>query len=82
MKALIIIILASAFLFGCSGYKNEMFPFSVIQKNGSGLSSEYIFLSCDSATMISKQEAIAWVKGTKIKVFADQITISTNTYIK
>ena len=61
---------------------NKKYPYSVKQKNGTGWSSEYTFLGCDSATMVTQKEAIAYIGGTKIRVFADQITISTNTYLK
>lgn len=81
MKAILSILLLAA-LMSCNSSEQKKYPLSVVQKNGKGITADYIFLYCDSASMISKTEAVAYRDGIKIRVFADQVSIHNNTYVK
>ena len=52
--------------------------FYVSTQNGHGCNSYYSDFTCDSINMLSDTSAIAYIDGTRVKIFADRITISIN----
>lgn len=78
---IVIVILAISFIaVSCNFNKvpEKKFPYYVVITNGSGYDFNQSVVYCDSVSMISKTEAISWVNGSKMKIFADGIFIFSN----
>jgi hypothetical protein len=73
MKYLFIIL--TFCLFSCNENTNHVKETKIYLYNGSGWGKSITTLSCDSAKMLSKSEAIYWINGHESKVYADFVTI-------
>lgn len=69
------LIIVTFFLFSCNVNTESLRETKVYLHNGSGWSQSITTLTCDSAKMLSKSEAIYWVNGFESKVYADFVTI-------
>ena len=77
-----IIIFITILLFGCSNTNNcapkKQYKIRVSLSSGTGWDSGFSEINCDSAQMISKEEAFVWIDGHKSRIIADKILIQTN----
>ncbi len=81
MKRIYYLIIATV-LFSCNQNKEikyKHYPFTIIQRNGSGFSRSYAYLECDSFQFESRTIINAWIDGTKMKIIADDLRVRTNS---
>jgi hypothetical protein len=74
MKYLFIIL--TICLFSCNEPSYHVKETTIYLHNGSGWSATTSSFRCDSVKMLSKSEAIYYVGGKELKVYADYLTIS------
>jgi hypothetical protein len=76
MKIKIIIILILGFATSCKTENSH--KMKVYMSNGDGWDMSSTEMSCDSVTMVNKNNAIVYINGYKSTIYADVILLNTN----
>jgi len=90
MKKILTLLILSVFILQSCDFEIEeqieevlpTSPITVITENGDGWTWYRSHIDVDSVQMISLKEADIYINGTKQKIFADQISITTNKKYK
>lgn len=80
MKKLILLIMLAT-LFSCK--KESKYRFTVTCSNGTGMSSSWYSIECDSVKMLSAKKALVYVDGSELSIEAtNHISVGSNSRYK